>query len=158
MKPRDFIGWMGVGAIASSLPVAIAACSQTSESTSTENPATADTAAPSAPETVANADGFVAVGAVTDLDQNGFLLSQAGNTEVIVVRNPQNTETLVALNALCTHQGCKVGWKSEASEFSCPCHGAQFALDGKATKGPATEALTSYPAKIEGTQVLVRVG
>ncbi len=157
MKRRSFLGWMGVGAIASSLPVAIAACSNTSESGSTDNPPAANTAAPPASETVP-AGGFVVVGAVADLDQNGFLLSRAGNTEVIVVRNPQNTETLVALSALCTHRGCKVEWQSGASEFSCPCHGAKFALDGKATNGPATEALASYQAKIEGTQVLVSVG
>jgi cytochrome b6-f complex iron-sulfur subunit len=166
MKRRSFLGWMGVGAIASSLPVAIAACSNTSETGSTGNTpteatgntSTANTAAPPASETVAAAGGFVAVGAVADLDQNGFLLSKAGNTEVIVVRNPQSTETLVALNALCTHKGCKVEWKGADSQFSCPCHGAKFALDGKATNAPATEALASYQAKIEGTQVLVSVG
>lgn len=158
MKRRSFLGWMGVGAIASSLPVAIAACSNTAQSGAPDNTSTANTPtnAPntSTPETV----GFVAVGAVADLDQKGFLLTQAGNTEVIIVRNPKSTENLIALNASCTHQGCKVEWRSGASEFSCPCHGAKFALDGKATKGPATEALASYPAKIEGTQVLVNVG
>ncbi|KOR38197.1 hypothetical protein AM228_03405 [Planktothricoides sp. SR001] len=158
MKRRSFLGWMGVGAIASSLPVAIAACSQTSESGSTDNTSAGNAAAPPAPETVATADEFVAVGSVAELDQKGFLLNKVADTEVIVVRNPQSTETLVALNASCTHNGCKVEWKGEASEFSCPCHGAKFALDGKATNAPATEALASYSAKIEGTQVLVSVG
>jgi len=158
MKRRSFLGWMGVGAIASSLPVAIAACSQASESGSTDNPPTANTVASPTPETVATGDGFVAVGSVAELDQKGFLLNKVADTEVIVVRNPQSTATLVALNALCTHKGCKVEWKGEASEFSCPCHGAKFALDGEVTNGPATEALASYPAKIEGTQVLVSVG
>jgi cytochrome b6-f complex iron-sulfur subunit len=163
MKRRSFLGWMGVGAIASSLPVAIAACSNTSEpvstdNTSTGNTSTANTATSSTPETVATAGGFTAVGAVADLDQNGFLLSKVADTEVIVVRNPQSTATLVALNASCTHEGCKVEWKAADSQFSCPCHGAKFALDGKATNEPANEALASYQAKIEGTQVLVSVG
>ncbi|WP_354636108.1 Rieske (2Fe-2S) protein [Planktothricoides raciborskii] len=158
MKRRSFLGWMGVGAIASSLPVAIAACSQASESGSTDNPPTTNTAAPPAPETVATADEFVAVGSVAELDQKGFLLNKVADTEVIVVRNPQSTATLVALNALCTHKGCKVEWKGEASEFSCPCHGAKFALDGEVTNAPATEPLATYSAKIEGTQVLVSVG
>jgi cytochrome b6-f complex iron-sulfur subunit len=160
MKRRSFLGWVGVGAIASSLPMAIAACSQTSESVSTdtstpENAAstTADTA-----ETVASADGFEELGTVAELDETGFLVNTVSDTKVIVVRDPENAETLIARNALCTHKECTVDWQAESSDFFCACHDSKFALDGSAIEGPASEPLANYEAKIEGDRVLVNVG
>ena len=44
-----------------------------------------------------------------------------------------------ALSTVCTHLGCIV--KKDGAEFSCPCHGSKFALDGAVTKGPAPKAL-----------------
>ena len=152
MKRRSFLGWVGVGAIASSLPMAIAACSETSEPASTDNTSATETA-----ETVATADGFEVVGTVTELDDQGFLIDKVSDSKAIVIRNPESPETLIALSALCTHNGCTVDWQGEASEFSCGCHGSKFAADGTATQKPATEALANYEAKIEGEEVKVKV-
>jgi cytochrome b6-f complex iron-sulfur subunit len=157
MKRRSFLGWVGVGAIASSLPMAIAACSNTSESASTDNTSAPETAS-STTETTATADGFEDLGAVAELDEKGFLMNTVSDKEVIAIRNPDNTETVIALNALCTHKGCAVDWKGQASEFSCGCHGSKFAVDGTATHGPATAPLANYQAKIEGDRVWVNVG
>jgi cytochrome b6-f complex iron-sulfur subunit len=43
-------------------------------------------------------------------------------------------------------------------EYICPCHGAKFAGDGKVLGGPASASLKTYTAKIDGDQVLVKVG
>lgn len=40
----------------------------------------------------------------------------------------------------CTHLGCRID-KAENNKLVCPCHGSEFALDGKATKGPANKSL-----------------
>ena len=155
MKRRSFLGWIGVGALASSLPMAIAACSDSSQSASSDNVSTAKTTETA--QTVASADGFESVGTVQELDEQGFLIERVLDSKAIVIRNPESPETLIALSALCTHSACTVDWEGEASEFSCPCHGSKFAPDGNATNGPATEPLSKYEVKIEGEEVKVKV-
>ena len=157
MKRRMFMNWVGAGFIASSLPVAIAACTPAT----TEDPATDETAdAPAAPpepdlDTSVQADGFAAVGTVAQLESEGFLADknfEAG--PVIVIPAADSPGGVVALNSTCNHQGCNVDWT--ASEFVCPCHGSKFAADGSLVNGPATEPLATFEAKIDGDVVLVK--
>ncbi|MEJ1934475.1 ubiquinol-cytochrome c reductase iron-sulfur subunit [Nostoc sp. NIES-2111] len=133
MKRRDFINWVGLGLIASSLPVAIAACSS-AQTASTD---------------------WQTVGNVTDLDKSGQLLNENSSIGPVLVVGTSK-ENLVAVNPTCTHKGCTVAWKAEAKKFVCPCHGAEYGIDGKVQKEPATQPLKTYAAKIEGSSVVVR--
>lgn len=152
MKRRDFINWVGLGILAGSLPVAIAAC-QSEDTAST--PATDDSATPEVDSTPRE-DGFAAIGTVAELDSQGFLANKTfQGQQVIVVRGASD---VVALNSLCTHQGCSVDWDGDAEAFACPCHGSQFSPDGAVTEGPATSPLAVFEAKIEEDLVLVKVG
>ncbi|MGF1459211.1 MAG: ubiquinol-cytochrome c reductase iron-sulfur subunit [Leptolyngbyaceae cyanobacterium] len=152
MNRRDFVNWMGVGVLATSLPVAIAACQSDPTSTS-DTEATDDTAAA---DSAPREDGFVAIGSVSELDASGTLSDKDfRGTQFVVTRDPNNADALIAVNSLCTHQGCSVDW--EASAFTCPCHGSSFNPDGSVASGPATDPLETYEAKIEGDQVLLKV-
>jgi carotenoid phi-ring synthase / carotenoid chi-ring synthase len=53
------------------------------------------------------------------------------------------TKKLTALDTRCTHKGCPVALDGEgaARRYKCPCHGAEFALDGQVLRGPASEPL-----------------
>ncbi|MEM6255135.1 MAG: ubiquinol-cytochrome c reductase iron-sulfur subunit [Cyanobacteria bacterium P01_D01_bin.156] len=147
MKRREFINFVGLGLLAGSLPVAIAACNP--QDTVSDTPAAGDSAPATAP------DGFETVGTVADLDSKGFLAKKGLTAgDVIVVRDPASADSVIALNSKCTHQGCTVDW--EGSEFSCACHGSVFATDGTATVGPAVRPLESYEALIEGDTVFVK--
>lgn len=64
MNRRSFLTWVGVGWVASSLPVAIAACSNTIESESAGEAATETTSSPS------RSDGFESVGTISQLESN----------------------------------------------------------------------------------------
>lgn len=161
MKRRAFMNWVGVGFVATSLPVAIAACSPAadSEADTAADPCAADPCAadPCAAtlDTSVRDDGFAALGTVAELDSAGFLASKSfPGGDVIAVRDPDNADGVIALNSLCTHQGCTVDWAG--SEFACPCHGSKFSADGAVTSGPATEPLSAYEAKIEDDLVLVK--
>ena len=162
MKRRAFMNWVGVGLMASSLPIAIAACTPAVEEPEATDAAEADPCAASEPcaatETVTSSDredGFASLGTVADLDSAGFLSDKSfAGGPVIAIRDPENADGVVAFNSTCTHQGCSVAW--ESSEFACPCHGSKFSASGDVTEGPATEALATYEAKIEDAQVLVR--
>jgi cytochrome b6-f complex iron-sulfur subunit len=143
MNRREFVSWVGVGAIATSLPVALAACT----------PKTTEVAAPKEP---VRPDGFQPVGSVTELDQQGFIKTKLPAGVATVIRNPTNPIQLMAVNAACTHKGCVVDWKKADNAFVCPCHDAKFAADGKVTGGPADKPLPTYTAKLDGDVVLIK--
>ncbi|MGA1602625.1 MAG: ubiquinol-cytochrome c reductase iron-sulfur subunit [Prochlorothrix sp.] len=148
MNRREFVNWIGVGTLASSLPAVLAACQ--SETASPPPAAPAASTAPAPRE-----DGFASIGSVAELDEAGSLSSlNFQGKQVVVARDPANPDVVVALDSLCTHQGCTVTWDAES--FACPCHGSSFNLDGTVAAGPASSPLPVYEAKIEGDQVLVK--
>jgi cytochrome b6-f complex iron-sulfur subunit len=144
MKRREFINWVGLGFLASSLPVAIAACS--GESSISANAGSNDAS-----------KGWQKVGTVKELDKNGQLLVENSPIgDVLVVGTSKAAKNLMAVNPTCTHEGCTVGWQSKQDKFVCPCHRAEFARDGKVKQKPAKKPLKTYLAKIEAGSVFVK--
>ena len=147
MDRRTFLGWVGVGALASSLPIVIIACSN-SEDNSTEleqNP------------TEVKTNNFQMVGLASELDTKGVILNEdIEDKPIMVVRHPE-TGQLIALNPQCTHQKCNVEVNTKTNLLVCPCHDSHFALDGTAVKKPATKPLEVYLVKQEGYLIFVKV-
>jgi len=145
LNRRKLLSWFGLGWLASLLPSSLLGCSD----------ATSTTSATTAPESVAAAPSgtFKPVGTVAQLEKDGSLLS--ADKKVAVVRDPQDSSKLLAVNPTCTHNGCTVKWTSSDKAFVCPCHDAQFGADGAVRRGPADKPLQRYTAKIENGQVLV---
>jgi cytochrome b6-f complex iron-sulfur subunit len=151
MNRRNFLYWVGIGGLATSLPIAIAACGpDATNSTDTTEPApdTTDTAT----EQPA-ADGLM-LGTISDLDSQGSLVIEDPE-KVIVVRDPSNSEAVIALTANCNHRDCTVEWAADSQEFVCPCHQSRFALDGSIVDGPATEPLRPLQAEIANDTITV---
>lgn len=149
MKRREFFNWVGLGLLASSLPVVIAACTTDS---STNASSTNDSAA-----NKTTAKDWQKVGNVAELDKTGQLLVQDSPVgAVLVVGTSKAANDLIAVNPTCTHQGCTVAWKKDKNQFVCPCHDAKFADDGKVKGGPAQKPLKTYLAKIESGSVFVK--
>ncbi|HEY9643784.1 MAG TPA: ubiquinol-cytochrome c reductase iron-sulfur subunit [Coleofasciculaceae cyanobacterium] len=144
MNRREFIGWVGVGGIASFLPIALVACSPK----------------PSEPKTSVGsprADGFQPVGTVADLDKNGQILNEQFSAgSLLVIRNPADKTQAIAVNPTCPHAGCTVAWQQDQTAFVCPCHGSKFASNGSVQQGPANKPLSTYTAKLEDNSVLVK--
>ena len=151
MNRRDFVRWMSVGAIAVSLPVAIAACTPDSDSSNgTGEGAKADKADAGS----ANSGEFVLVGTTAELIQQGYVVDETALSEpVIVIQDPANLDGVVALSGKCTHSGCMVAWQEDL--FACPCHGSKFNPDGSVVEGPAIEPLARYATRLEGDNILV---
>jgi cytochrome b6-f complex iron-sulfur subunit len=160
MKRREFLTWVGLGAVAASLPVALAACN-TSGSTEPETTAEGTTSEPEtsgSPE-VAQGSDYTPVGTVADLDAQGFIADEAfAAGPIMVIRDPANAEAIIAVDPRCTHRGCNVEWNSQEAAFICPCHDSVFSPDGRVESGPATAPLAKFDAKIDGDQVVVSAG
>jgi cytochrome b6-f complex iron-sulfur subunit len=141
MKRREF-NLLGLGLLASSLPIAIAACQSDSEP-------------------VADAGGggeFVALGSEADLDAQGSLTSDDFQGEKIaVIRDPGGSGAVLAVSTVCTHAGCTVDWDGAEGKFVCPCHGGSYNPDGTVSGGPPPQSLTTFVAKAEGGQVMIQM-
>jgi cytochrome b6-f complex iron-sulfur subunit len=144
MNRREFTRWMSGGAIASSLPIAIVACSNSNIPTVSSNS--------SLPvPTVPNEDAVT----LSALDQTGFVNITVAGKPITVIRNPERPNEIIAVNSMCTHKGCIVAWQPEQKSFVCPCHQSKFSATGAVTNGPATKPLTQYKVKVNGDNIAV---
>lgn len=59
--------------------------------------------------------------------------------------------TYAAFDAICTHEGCKVGWDSRDGVMLCPCHGAAFDPNdhGAVLAGPTRQPLPELALDID---------
>ncbi len=67
----------------------------------------------------------------------------------VIVKLPDGT--FVAYDAVCTHQGCTVGWDAADSVLLCPCHGAAFdpADNARVLAGPTRQPLAALPIVVD---------
>lgn len=54
----------------------------------------------------------------------------------------ESNGTFSAFLAECTHKGCEL--QLEGSVMVCPCHGSEFAANGRVLNGPATQNLLQF--------------
>lgn len=71
-----------------------------------------------------------------------FVLIKTDSFPFPIALYKMNKEDYKALFLQCTHQGC------ELTPFEhmivCPCHGAEFTIEGDVSQGPAETQLTSF--------------
>lgn len=153
MNRREFVTWVGIGGLASYLPVVLAACSPNQTQSNTETANSTDT-------TSAGTGEFQSVGTVEQLKSNGGqILDKAFATGgVLVVADPADLSKLSAVNPTCTHRNCTVSWQSDEKVLLCPCHNSKFSPDGQVINGPATEPLPQYEVKVENDSIMVKAG
>jgi cytochrome b6-f complex iron-sulfur subunit len=135
MDRRTFLSWVGLGWLATSLPVALAAFSFDKRQSA-----------------MAASDDFKVVGTVSQLKSQG----QIKKGDVVVVADPNQKGKVLAVNPTCSHQGCPVEWQAKDTVFLCKCHNSKFAANGDVLRGPATAPLTTYETKIDGDKILVK--
>jgi thiosulfate dehydrogenase [quinone] large subunit len=61
-----------------------------------------------------------------------------------------------AYSAVCTHQGCVVGYTPQTKTIDCPCHGGQYdPFNGaQVIAGPPPTPLATYPVSISGSSIV----
>ena len=78
-------------------------------------------------------------------------LANEQDTEKLFVRWEKinaDTGRWVVLSAKCTHLKCTIEHTAGADRFVCPCHGSEYALDGKVLKRPSRKDLPDYSEKV----------
>ena len=63
--------------------------------------------------------------------------------------------TITTFRAVCTHEGCPLGWNPNQHLIRCPCHGSAFDTAGRVVNGPARAPLTALPTITERGEVLL---
>jgi len=95
-----------------------------------------------------------AVGKVDQLPTGGALRAPLGGDDSVIVVNVGGT--LRAFLAVCTHEGCPLGWNPTQHLIRCPCHGGAYDTNGKVVSGPPPAPLTELRAVVEkGTIYIV---
>lgn len=85
---------------------------------------------------------------------DGFLAIDAPNGDTLaVVRS--GSDTVTAVSAVCTHQGCLMDYDSHNDTLVCPCHGSEFATDGNVLRGPARRRLPVYTATVSSDTITI---
>jgi Rieske Fe-S protein len=77
----------------------------------------------------------------------GSALLKVQGRDLLFIR--ESEETVRVLDPTCTHKKCTVEYSKEKQRIVCPCHGSNFALDGKVLLGPAEKPLQAFEATLD---------
>lgn len=72
--------------------------------------------------------------------------AESDGQPIIVVNDSGNVRAFLAV---CTHEGCPLGWNSTQHLIRCPCHGSAFDTYGQVVHGPAAKPLTPISVVVE---------
>jgi Rieske Fe-S protein len=61
-----------------------------------------------------------------------------------------------AFDAVCTHEGCPLGWNPEQRLIRCPCHGGAYDTTGRVVDGPPPAPLHRLEAEVGEGVIYVR--
>ena len=73
---------------------------------------------------------------------------EVASTQSVYVNRAADGQ-LQVLSAICPHMGCSVGWQASQGKFVCPCHGGQFAPDGRRISGPPPRGLDNLRTQVK---------
>ena len=95
---------------------------------------------------------LVDVAAVSQVPRDSVYRTTRDDQPLIVVNDAGAIRTFLAV---CTHEGCPLGWNPNQHLIRCPCHGSAFDVHGQVVNGPATLPLTQLETFVERGRVVV---
>lgn len=94
-----------------------------------------------------------AVGALDKLPPGGGLRASLGGDESVIVVNVDGA--VRAFRAVCTHEGCPLGWNAQQHLIRCPCHGGAYDTTGHVVSGPPPAPLTELRTAVDHGQIYI---
>ena len=117
--------------------------------------------------TVAEAEGFIPVGAAEVVGEVPTKLqlrasrydawTRVDGVELGSCWVRKSGEGYQALSSVCPHLGCAVDYLPELKTFNCPCHTSVFKVDGTVASGPSPRPMDPLEVKVEGGKLLVKL-
>ena len=93
---------------------------------------------------------------LTALREEGAVVFDSADGKAIAI---DTGSAVVAYSAVCTHDGCTVGYDKGAGQIVCPCHGSTFdPADGSVVNGPARDPLGEVPVTVDEAAGVLRRG
>ena len=132
MERREFFSLLGIGTAGIVVGNVLTSCTKDIPSTSTSADFTIDLSSAS----------------YSSLQTVGHYIYK---NNIVIIH--ESDGSYAAISDICTHQGCTVNFTG--SGFQCPCHGAQYALDGSVLRGPATRPLQKYNTSLTGNTLRI---
>ena len=104
--------------------------------------------------TIARLRGWqvVRVTSVDNVPPGAAYRTRYGDDPIIVVNAGGEFRTFVAV---CTHEGCPLGWNPNQRLIRCPCHGSAFDTRGHVVNGPAKLPLTELETIVDRGQLSI---
>lgn len=102
----------------------------------------------------ATVDGQRLVVQRPDITPHGVLVDSPQDSLPIYLR-AAGADAFTAVSTACTHRGCQA--EPTNDRLACPCHGSEFAFDGKVLRGPAESPLTRHQVTVEGDRVIIHL-
>jgi cytochrome b6-f complex iron-sulfur subunit len=97
----------------------------------------------------------VNVGPLDRLPPGGGVRASLGGDDAAIVMNVGGM--IKAYRAVCTHEGCPLGWNAQQHLIRCPCHGGAYDTNGKVVSGPPPAPLTELRTIVDrGTIYVMR--
>ena len=84
---------------------------------------------------------------------NDAVLLKFRDRDVLMIRTAEDQVT--ALDAKCTHKGCRVEYEMAWGEIRCDCHGSVYSTSGKVLESPAKRDLHQYPTMLADDHILL---
>jgi Rieske Fe-S protein len=85
----------------------------------------------------------------------GAMLVDTARDTIMVIR--MSATVVLALSAICTHDGCSMNFDEIHQQLTCPCHGSVFSEAGAVVQGPAREALAVYTATLDASATTITI-
>ncbi|WP_425052190.1 MocE family 2Fe-2S type ferredoxin [Psychromarinibacter sp. S121] len=100
---------------------------------------------------------WIDAGAADDIDEEDVARFDYEGRTFAIYRSPENS--FYCTDGLCTHEQVHLADGLVMDhEIECPKHNGVFDYrTGAAMRAPACENLATYPAKVEGGRVLIRI-
>jgi Rieske Fe-S protein len=84
---------------------------------------------------------------------DGWTILKIKERQILFVRDGQ--DSIKAMDPVCTHQKCLVGYDPKGKRIACGCHKSHYDLTGKVLDGPAPAPLKTYPAKLSKGRIIL---
>lgn len=89
-----------------------------------------------------------------DVDAPGVLVD-GPDGELPIFLRVLGPDQFSALSMRCMHRGCQV--ESVGERFVCPCHGSEYAADGRVLVGPSELPLVEYRVLADDTRIVIHM-